>query len=131
MKRVKIQRLWGDGNQTIGVFTVLDANGQPIFASLCLERGFRDNQKNVSNVPEGRYPLVLEHSPKFKRDLFELKDVPNRSECKIHPASFWNQLEGCIALGLSLKDINNDGYSDITNSRKTVELFHKVMQKVG
>ena len=128
MKRVKIQRLWNDRNQTLGVFTVLDQKGQPIFACLCLERGNRNNQKNVSSVPEGRYPLVLEHSAKFNQNLYELKDVPNRTECKIHPLNFWTQLNGCIALGLKLKDMNNDGYSDITNSKATVELFHKVMK---
>ena len=130
MKRVKIQRLWGDQNQTTGVFTVLNEKGQPIFACLCLERGDRNNQKNVSSVPAGRYPIVLEYSSRFKQDLYELKDVPNRTECKIHPSNYWDQLNGCIALGLKLKNLNNDQYYDVTNSKATVVEFHKVMKNV-
>ena len=130
MKTVKIQRLWNDTNQATGVLTIVNHTGQPIFACLCIERGDRNNERMVSHVPAGVYPLVLEHSPKFNQDLYELKNVPNRSECKIHPANYWNQLNGCIALGLKLKRMNHDSYYDITNSRTTVDLFHRAMRGV-
>ena len=130
MKRVRLQRLWQDSNQATGVLIVIDAKGQPIFASLCVERGDRNNQKSVSNVPEGIYPLVLENSPRFKQDLFELKNVPNRSECKIHSSNHWHQLNGCIAPGLKLKDIDKDGYFDVTNPRKALAAFHSALKGV-
>ena len=59
--------------------------------------------------------------------LWEIKGVPNRSECKIHPSNYWNQLNGCIAPGVKLKDINADGYYDVTSSRKTTAEFHRAM----
>lgn len=127
MKKVKLQRVWSDYNQSTGMLMVVDENDQPIFASLCVERGNRNNQKSVSNVPAGIYPLVLEHSPKFNMDLWELKEVPNRSECKIHASNHWHQLNGCIAPGLKLKDLDKDGYYDVTSSRTTLNLFHEVM----
>ena len=130
MKRVKLLSLWSDKNQRTGVFTVLDDSGQPVFACLSIERGDRENQKNISNVPKGIYPLVLEYSPRFKRDFYELKNVQNRSECKIHPANYWHQLNGCIALGIKLKDLNKDGYYDVTDSRRTVEAFHRVLKGI-
>lgn len=127
-KRVILPRYWNDKNQSTGGLLVIDNNGQPIFGSLCLERGDRDNKKNVSRIPAGTYPLVLEYSPKFDMELWEIKQVPNRSECKIHPASFWKNLEGCIAPGINLKDINKDGYYDVTSSVRTTKLFHKALE---
>lgn len=127
-RRVLLQRYKEDENQTTGVLLVLDQNGWPVFASPCIERGDRSNQKNVSNVPPGVYPLVLEYSPRFKTDLWELKDVPGRSECKIHASNYWNQLNGCIAPGAYLDKINGDQYQDVGASRQTLDRFHKVMK---
>jgi hypothetical protein len=128
MKKVQLQRLWMDKNQSTGVLSVLNDKGQPIFACLTIERGDRNNQRNVSNVPAGTYPLVKEFSPRFKSDLWELKEVPNRSECKIHPSNYWDQLNGCIAPGLRLKDLDKDGYYDVTSSKNTLNDFHKVIE---
>lgn len=128
MKKVRLQRLWEDRNQTTGVLTVIDHTGQPVYASLCIERGDRNNQKNVSNVPPGTYPLVLEFSPRFNCDLYELKNVPNRSECKVHASNYWKQLNGCIAPGVKLKDMNKDGYYDVTDSRNALSAFHRALR---
>lgn len=130
MKRIKLQRLWSDYNQSTGVLMVVNENNQPIFASLCVERGNRNNKKNVSNVPSGIYPIKKEWSPRFVSDLWELKEVPNRSECKIHSSNFWHQLNGCIAPGLKLKDIDQDGYFDVTSSRNTLTSFHSALKGI-
>lgn len=127
---VEVKRLWSDKNQTLGVLTIRGKSGQPIFACLTLERGDMGNKKMISNCPKGEYPLVLEYSPRFQTKLYELKDIPNRSEIKIHASNFWRQLNGCIALGLKLKDLDKDGYFDITNSRNTVKAFHAAMKDV-
>ena len=127
MKTVKIIRDWQDDNQTLGKCTVYDENNKPIFSALSLERGWRNNMNNISCVPLGRYPLILEFSNRFQTDLWELKNVPNRSECKFHSANYWFQLNGCIALGRSLADINKDGYNDIMSSRSTMRAFHNAM----
>ena len=128
MKTIKIIRDWQDDNQTLGKCTVYSEDNKPLFSAISLERGWRNNERNVSCVPLGRYPLVLEWSNRFKQYLWELKNVPNRAECKFHSANYWFQLNGCIALGLKLKDINNDGYNDVTNSRKTMKAFHDALK---
>ena len=124
---ILIIRNFQDNNQTLGVCSILDCC-KPIFTSVSLERGWRDNQKGVSCIPEGEYKVVLEWSNKFRRNLWEIKGVEGRSECKFHTANFWYQLNGCIALGSSLKDINNDGYNDVVSSRKTMNLFHQKLE---
>ena len=54
--------------------------------------------------------------------------MPARSECKFHSANYWYQLNGCIALGRSLADINKDGYQDVTSSKSTMKAFHKALE---
>lgn len=130
MKRIKLVRHWEDKNQTTGTLMVLDKNNMPIFACLCIERGDRGNRRNISRIPEGIYKIVYEYSPRFKRMLWEIKGVPNRSECKIHPANFWKQLHGCIGVGARLKDLNSDKYYDLTSSTKTTYELHKTLREI-
>ena len=127
---LKLIRLQGDKNQTTGVLIVQDGNGVPLYIRPCIERGYRDNQQNVSNVPAGTYPIVLECSPKFSQLLWELKGVPNRGEIKIHPANHWFQLNGCISPGMSLGDINADGYIDVIRSVDAVKELGDVLKAV-
>ena len=126
-KRVVLQRVWMDDNQSTGSLIVLDDLRQPIYISPCIERGDRNNEQNVSNVPTGTYPLVWENSPKFGM-VWELKDVPNRSECKIHAANMWNQINGCIAPGTYLGEINEDGYYDTLSSGEALKRFHLALE---
>jgi hypothetical protein len=122
--------MWESDNQSTGILSVINENCQPIFATVCIERGDRNNERNVSNVPPGVYPLVYEYSPRFKRKLYELKDVPNRSECKVHASNYWHQLNGCIAPGDRLLDMDADGYYDVTNSRASLDKFHDALMGV-
>lgn len=118
MNIVTIKRYKTTDNYTLGECYVNNC-----YLGKSLERGWQDNKSNISCVPEGEYPLKLEYSNRFNKDLWELKDVPNRSECKFHSANYWYQLEGCITLGNKVGDINNDGYPDVINSRDTMEIF--------
>jgi hypothetical protein len=123
-----IQRYWSDESQTLGTLTLLDNSLNPIFAAISLERGWQDNKPNVSSVPTGEYKCVYEYSPAFERNLWELKDVPNRSECKFHTSNYWNQLNGCIALGDTAENIGQDFRLDVTNSGDTMETFHRLLR---
>lgn len=125
---VKIHRFWQDENQTSGSCVVLDDQNFPIFASLSLERGWKDNRTRISCVPVGIYQLKLEFSDRFQKELWELKGVPNRSESKFHAANYWTQLEGCISLGLKYQLMNGDNYRDVTNSVPTMEAFHLALK---
>lgn len=124
MKKIKVHRNWWSNFQVLGNCTVLSEEGKPLFSSLSMERPWKENKQKISCIPAGDYKVVLEYSDKFKKKLWEIKDVPNRSECKFHAVNYVFQLEGCIGLGEDLVDLNSDGYDDITNSRKTMERFH-------
>ena len=128
MYTLTILRYWSDESQTLGVATLLDNELNPIFAAISLERGWLDNKPNVSSIPTGEYKCVLEYSPRFKKDLWELKNVPNRSECKFHASNYWNQLNGCIALGDTAENIGRDFQLDVTNSGDTMDTFHRLLR---
>lgn len=126
MKVVVLRDLFFDQQASLGTCYIYDGNKQ-VFKKESLERGWVDNKNRVSCIPVGVYPLVLEHSPRFKKKLWEVKNVPGRSECKFHAANYWHQLNGCIALGNNRKYIDNDLIMDVTSSRDTMRKFHEVL----
>lgn len=99
-----------------------------LFECKTLELGWKDNQTDISCAPEGIYDLEFEYSDKFRRKLWELKGVPNRSEIKIHIGNSFDQIRGCILLGDMHKNVRGDDSLDVRNSRITVERFHRVME---
>ena len=128
MYTIKITRHQQNENQTIGSLDLFNNDNELLFSCVTLERGWNDNERNISCVPKGEYKAVFEYSNKFKTSLWELKNVPNRSECKFHSSNYWYQLNGCIALGLQVLDINNDNFTDVTRSKPTMEVFHEILR---
>lgn len=128
MTTVLIKRDVLEDNYTLGKCSIIYSDGSVAYIGYSLERGWQDNQNNISCVPEGDYKLVYEYSARFGRKLWELKGVPNRAECKFHAANYWKELNGCIALGEQRIDINADGDPDVTNSRTTMNFFHSMLE---
>ena len=126
MKIVCILRDKVDNIECLGALIVIE-KGRVLFNSHVLERGWNDNQKNVSCVPEGTYDLRLEWSPKFQMDLWEAYGVPKRSECKFHAANFWNELNGCFSPGEARFNIGRDKELDMIYSTDMLTLFMDAM----
>ena len=67
------------------------------FISCTIELPWKNNEKRVSCVPEGKYLLRKRYSAKFHWHL-EVVDVADRSLILIHPANnALRELNGCIA----------------------------------
>ncbi|WP_108945612.1 DUF5675 family protein [Shewanella halifaxensis] len=91
----------------IGTFGELTHKGETLCVTV--ERAWLNNAKNKSCIPAGTYTVKKHDSPKFGK-CFVL-DNPNvgvtpsgnsqRTHCLIHAANWPNQLEGCIAPGLT------------------------------
>lgn len=126
MKRVILTRHYQTQEATYGQL-VVHAGVQIVFECLCLELPWKNNEPLVSCVPSGEYDMFLEYSPAFKIDLWELKDIPGRSECKIHTANYVRQLNGCIAPGRTFTHIDKDGIFDVTQSDLTRRAFHAAL----
>ena len=132
MKNVFLNRLFYDDKQTLGTLTVPD---KEIFICKTLELAWNFNKNNVSCIPSGNYLCRWTMSPRMTREhgepvyTYEVLDVPERAGIRIHPANFYKQLLGCIALGDSHKDINADGELDLIHSGKTLGNFVSLMNK--
>lgn len=96
------------------------------FRCFTLELPYKNNEPNISSIPAGRYKCDKHNSPKFGECL-KVHYVLNRSNILIHPGNYTSQIQGCILVGDSLKDINKDGIPDVTNS---VATMNKLLQSV-
>lgn len=105
---------------TVGVLVRED------FRCFTLELPYKDNEPNISAVPAGRYRCRKHISPKFGECL-AIDNVLGRSHILIHPGNYTSQIQGCILVGDSLKDIDRDGIPDVTNSVATMD---KLLQSV-
>lgn len=78
-----------------GTNGVLSFEGNEICKTI--ELPWKENQKRISCVPEGKYKIRKRYSKKFKWH-FELMNVKNRDLILIHPANdALKELNGCIA----------------------------------
>ncbi len=67
------------------------------FICFTIELPWRNNERRISCIPEGKYFIIKRNSQKFKSH-FILLGVPNRSLILIHPANnAMKELNGCIA----------------------------------
>lgn len=97
--KLHLQRRYKGPDYTIGSLYV---NG----AYFCdtLEDKVRDIPKEgkiqgKTAIPAGEYKAILSHSPRFKRELPRLLNVPYFDGILIHRGNTPNHTEGCILVG--------------------------------
>jgi hypothetical protein len=104
--------------ETLGTYYIMDGYKE-IFKCNCLELPWLDNQKNISCIPDGIYP-VIKYSSISHPDCFLIQNVPNRSGILIHLGTFATQkainTAGCQLAGLNFVDVDGNGQLDIVGS---------------
>ncbi len=101
---------------TNGELVVTDSTGKQVLKLFTVELPWKNNEKNVSCIPAGRYECERINHAKFGL-CFAIRNVKGRDGVLIHAANFSRQLQGCIAPGLTLADIDKDGTMDVTSSK--------------
>lgn len=109
-----------------GTFGVLIVDG----AIVChtVELPFRGNQRNISAIPEGVYPIKW-RSKWFGVDrhgaTYQIHNVPGRSAILIHPGNTVADLKGCVAPGLKIHDFG--AVRGVSDSRSAFRQFMGAM----
>lgn len=118
--------------ETLSWLYVMDSK-ETLFVGACLEKPWKDNAKNISCIPTGRY-LCTRRKPtqKFNYEHLLVNGVPNRDAILFHIGNFaLTDTQGCILVGTDFADINHDGIKDITESRKAFMKLMKIFPKTG
>ena len=106
-------------NETIGELYVDDTFECYILEDVVREEGVKVYGETA--IPYGTYNVSITYSPRFKRNLPLLLNVPNFSGIRIHPGNFHKDTEGCLLPGTG-KTANS-----VTNSRVA---FNKLYDKL-
>jgi len=54
-------------------------------------------------IPRGFYEIVMDYSPKYKKNMPHILDVPQFEGIRIHPGNKEDDTEGCLIPGMDYK----------------------------
>jgi len=115
--------------QTSGCLYVFDGD-HSFFNCITLELPYKNNQRNISCYPPGIYPVKKYKRPNGKWS-FLVQNVPGRSGILFHAGTYIvikkPHSAGCTLVGFSYEDVNKDGYIDIIDSNKALQMLLKIM----
>lgn len=114
MAKVEVKRTFKGTEYTIGKLYIDGA-----YFCDTLEDVVRTGEKIAGKtaIPAGTYKVKMTWSPRFKRYLPEILNVPNFSGVRIHAGNSALDTEGCILLGL------NKVKARVVCSKNAVEFF--------
>lgn len=115
MRIVRIERYY----HPAGTIGRMFAEGA-IFSTV--ERPWLDNEPFISCIPEGAYIVEPYSSAKYP-DVYEIKDVPDRTHILFHAANYPTDVEGCVGVGAK----SHDRTLMVTHSRDAMERFKTLM----
>lgn len=94
MRKLKLVRIAFIPDGTFGILFDYDNS----IICLTLEREWKNNEKNISCIPRGKYVCKRIESPKFG-NTFEILDVSGRSHILFHRGNIEDDSHGCILVG--------------------------------
>ena len=122
---LKLNRIFLGSSATIGELYV---DGEHIADTL--EDRVRPEGEKVygkTAISEGTYEVKLTYSPRFKKILPEILNVPNFSGIRIHSLNKAEESEGCIGVG----EWNRKDTNWISNSRKTFNKLFALLEEAN
>ena len=82
--------------------------------------------QNETAIPRGIYPVIIDHSNRFGRDMPHITGVSGFSGVRIHAGNTSHQTEGCILLGTAVGRI--DGEEAVLNSKAAFHKFFMMLE---
>jgi hypothetical protein len=119
-------------DRTWGRLTVFDFL-QAVWDFCTIELPWKENGRNVSRIPVGDYPYVVEQDPAHYRGIpyIRIQNVPGRSGILAHVGCFPRDTEGCTLVGMRFSDLDGDGIFDVTGSENAMRLLCGALGGVG
>lgn len=121
MKKLVLARIQSLDDRTLGYLFVFNESLE-VHRFVTLELPWKQNARQVSCIPVGRYVVEPRSSPKYGNHLHVL-DVPGRDMILVHSLNYPDQTQGCIGIGQRFSDIDKDGRLDISASRYALDLL--------
>lgn len=128
---ITVERRWKKQKYTIGKLSI---NGKPYCETLeDPDRGLTSAMplaeiqkrkiKGDTAIPTGKYRVVETFSPKFRKTMPLLLNVPGYEGVRIHPGNDASSTEGCLLVG------QNKAVGKVLNSRATFDPLHQQIKE--
>lgn len=119
--KIKVDRIYKGESYTIGKMYL---NGE--YFCDTLEDAIRPVKiPNETAIPAGIYKVEVTYSPRFKRNLPLLVDVPNYTGIRIHEGSNKDHTSGCILVGF------NTSKGILSDSRKISDQLTEKLESLS
>ena len=120
MKQLRLVRVTEYNGATLGVLCI-DGSAELV----TLEDAWRDNERQISCIPVGRYKIKLHRSPRFGL-TYHVVDVPERTQILFHAGNTHKDTHGCILVGLQFGKVGTE--SAILASKSAFQKFMELMR---
>lgn len=128
-----LERAWKRDTYTIGRVFIdgkwfsesLEDPDRGLTQDMPLEEIKRRKVYGETAIPTGTYTVKMTWSPKYKRMMPEVLNVPGFSGIRIHSGNTEKDSLGCILLGRNTK------VGMVTESRKTCKEFERLLEAAG
>ena len=112
--------------QTTGTGLILDESGQTLLGFRTLELPYRNNMREISSIPAGKYRVEKRTSVKYGSH-FHVLGVSGRTLILIHVGNYHINTKGCILVGSEHKYLNTDKNLDVANSLQTMAKLNTIL----
>ena len=126
---IRVKRIARKDGYTIGRMSLngsyfcdtLEDTDRGLKSTMSEEEILSKKRKGITAIPTGEYDVILTFSPKFKRVLPLLLNVPGYQYIRVHHGNLPSSTDGCLLVG------ENKVKGQIINSRATLEKLMSVL----
>lgn len=129
--KLQLKRLYPKPDYTIGKLYIdgvyfcdtIEDTDRKLYQTMPITEIKAKKKQDITAIPYGEYKIVLSMSPRFRKVLPEILNVPGFTGVRIHSGNTQYDSSGCLILG------KNTVKGKVTNSRYYVAEFIKKLEK--
>ena len=120
---IQVNRIARKDGYTIGRMSLngvyfcdtLEDTDRGLNSTMSVDEILSKKRKGITAIPTGKYDVILTFSPRFKRVLPLLLNVPGYQYIRVHNGNRPDSTEGCLLVG------ENKAKGQVLNSRATLQ----------